>query len=158
MNALRLTLEAAPFELMFWGVKQLEFRKPSQWIESRILNRYYSHVHFINGYGGKRPYFIAKYNGFNRAEIAYQHTYCNGFTVNVEPGDYILEIGNITQRGQYNEHPSNEIITQLKKMNHEKTGTNRLHKHAPQRSYVQAALPFDGQGSQNNSETHKRIS
>ena len=67
--SLKLTLKKMPFQVMGTGEKNIEFRCPSKWIESRLFNkennkRNYKFIEFTNGYGKSRPFFKAKYNGF----------------------------------------------------------------------------------------------
>lgn len=88
-----------PFEVMVKGEKNSEFRRPSDWIKSRLLSKSYDVVKFVNGYGADKPYFIAKYLGFIRTHSDTSITYSNGLIVNVEEGDYIIHLGEIIETG-----------------------------------------------------------
>lgn len=95
LRILRLTLSWQPFEVMHTGEKSTEFRKPSKWIESRLVGKEYDLVEFVNGYGGSRPVFLAKYLGFDRARADFTTTYSNGLNVEVQKGDYLIHLGKI---------------------------------------------------------------
>ena len=78
------------------GEKLFEFRKPSKWITSRLMNgmefRKYDYVKFTNGYGKDKPSFLARHKGTRIFSFAYGCVeYSNGLKVDVEPGDYIIE-------------------------------------------------------------------
>jgi hypothetical protein len=100
LRVLKLTLSKSPFDVMHTGEKQTEFRKPSEWIESRLYDKEgnekeYDLVEFINGYGSDKPVFVAKYLGFARAEADYSISYSNGLNVEVEKGDYKIYLGQV---------------------------------------------------------------
>ena len=75
---LKLNVEHRWFELMVTGQKDREFRKPSDWIKSRLWKkvktiagsvpvyepREYDFIEIRSGYGKHRPYFIAEFQGF----------------------------------------------------------------------------------------------
>ena len=103
-KTLHLTLSKKPFEVMVTGEKPEEFRKPSDWIESRLFNKdgskkEYDLVKFVNGYGADKPYFSAIYGGFFPSIINKTVQYSNGLKVDVEPGDYVLMLGDIIETG-----------------------------------------------------------
>lgn len=118
-KVLHLTLSKAPFEVMVTGEKKQEFRKPSKWIESRLVHKYferllnenrlvtskeYDLVKFTNGYGAHRPYFIAEYKFFKRHSPFFEEfkkVYSNGLEVHIESGDYIIHLGEILEIGNY---------------------------------------------------------
>jgi hypothetical protein len=94
-KTLKLTLKAQPFELMQTYEKCNEFRKPSDWIKSRLYNKdgsmkNYDLVEFTNGYGSTRPRFTAYYCGFSICQKDITLTYSNGLVVKVEKGDFII--------------------------------------------------------------------
>lgn len=100
MKILHLTLKKEWFDIMVTGEKTLEFRKPTDWINSRLLGNKYDIVKFTNGYGADKPYFIAKFIGFATAKAVFDTcTYSNGLSVRVEAGDKIINIGEIIERG-----------------------------------------------------------
>jgi len=60
MNILHLSIKKEPFEVMVTGEKDIEVRKISTWIDSRLFNKngskkHYDLVKFTNGYGKSRP-------------------------------------------------------------------------------------------------------
>lgn len=105
MKMLNLTLKKQPFDVMVTGEKGIEFRKRSEWILSRLIDKKtnqlksYTHVKFVNGYGADKPYFIGIFNGFDYAQYNYSLRYSNGLLVNVEQGDIQIFLGEITERG-----------------------------------------------------------
>jgi hypothetical protein len=109
MKTLYLTLKRFPFILMSEGVKKMEFRKPSKWIKSRLLNKngtfkHYDQVHFRNGYGNDKPYFTCKFIRTDIVDVendAFNYT-LNGkdvLSVEVKRGDFIIFLGEITSFG-----------------------------------------------------------
>lgn len=111
-KVLHLTLSKAPFEVMVTGEKKQEFRKPSKWIESRLIldktkvysPKEYDLVKFTNGYGKNCPYFIVEYKMWHRHSPFYKElkkVYSNGLEVLVESGDYIIHLGEIIEIGNY---------------------------------------------------------
>jgi len=105
MKILLLTLSEKPFEVMVTGEKTIEFRKPSDWIKSRLFNKdgsrkEYDAVKFVNGYGSDKPFFVAIFNGFDTSEDKYKcHLYSNGLNVPVERGDFQIYLGEIIKKG-----------------------------------------------------------
>lgn len=95
MKILHLSLKQKPFEVMKSGEKLLEFRRPSKWICSRLMNgfifRKYDYIKFTNGYGNERPCFLARHKSTKIATYSYTVNYSNGLTIDVEPGDYVIE-------------------------------------------------------------------
>lgn len=94
VSMLHLTVKNKPFEVMVTGEKNQEYRKPSQWIDSRLI-KYYDFVKIVNGYGGDKPMFIAEYFGFSFAGRIENKTYSNGLEVEIEAGDRIIELGEV---------------------------------------------------------------
>lgn len=95
-KTLHLSLKAQPFEVMVTGEKLIEFRKPTAWIKSRFTDKKghpknYDEIHFVNGYGGHRPNFMAEFLNLSIASSNYSITYSNGLTVDVEEGDYCIQ-------------------------------------------------------------------
>ena len=100
---LRLTLSRQPFEVMVTGEKDLEFRKPSKWILSRLKNkdgskREYDLVEFTNGYGRYCPRFLCEYLGYARY-IGFndEYEYSNGLIVQVEDDDVVISLGKVLE-------------------------------------------------------------
>lgn len=94
-KVLKLTLKKAPFEVMQTGEKLVEFRKPTDWIKSRLYNkdgteRDYDDIEFINGYGANRPKFKAVFCGIELVEKKQHYTYSNGLQVITEVGDIMI--------------------------------------------------------------------
>lgn len=105
MKVLHLTLTAWPFETMQLGYKDREYRKPIKWIRSRLIDsktgkdKPYDVVLFRNGYEKTKPYFVAKFLGYEIAQRNYTVEYRNGFKVHVRKGDYRIKLGAIVNRG-----------------------------------------------------------
>lgn len=102
-STLHLSLKKEPFEVMVSGEKNVEFRKPSQWIKSRLFNsdgsrKEYDVVKFVNGYGSKKPSFTAIFNGFSNSTVGHVETYSNGLKVQVERGDFKIHLGDIIKK------------------------------------------------------------
>lgn len=103
-KTLHLPLNAEPFEVMETGKKDLEFRKPGNWILCRLQNKdgtrkKIDFIKFVNGYGNHRPYFICKYKGFWIAQHPMVYEYSNGLRVEVEVGDVVIRCGEVVERG-----------------------------------------------------------
>ena len=106
METLYLSLKKGPFDVMVTGEKDWEYRSPSDWIRSRLLGketrfRKYDRVHFTNGYGKHRPYFIAEclYVGVSTLNIPLDREYSNGFRFTQQPGDFVIQLGRIIEKG-----------------------------------------------------------
>lgn len=95
---LNLTLSKVPFDLMVNNNKKFEYRKPSKWIKSRLVNKEYDFVKFVNGYGNDKPYFIAEYKGYFISKDDHTATYTN-LKVFISKGDVIIRLGRILDRG-----------------------------------------------------------
>ncbi len=103
--SLKLTLKKMPFQVMVTGKKNIEFRCPSKWIESRLFNkennkRNYKFIEFTNGYGKSRPFFKAKYNGFYVSDKI-NKIYSNGLKVESNEKTYCIRIGDIIEIKNY---------------------------------------------------------
>lgn len=103
---LHLSLKSKPFEVMVTGEKQEEFRKSSGWIRSRLFDSDYNEkkydlIKFTNGYGGKRPYFICRYEGFMEGYLPFaERKYSNGLTVSgFGKYDFVIYCGEIIEKG-----------------------------------------------------------
>ncbi len=99
--SLKLTLKKQPFDVMVTGEKIIEYRSPSQWIESRLYDknnnkREYKYIEFTNGYGKDRPFFKAYYNGFYISNKI-NKTYSNGLVIILNEKTYCLKIGKIVK-------------------------------------------------------------
>lgn len=146
-STLNLTLKEGPFWLMSTGIKQLEIRKPSQWIISRLENKdgtpkQHHDVLFVNGYGKQRPRFKMLYEGYIIASADYTLIYTlNSITHTYEvcKGDYIIVLGKRTKYVV----PSNCIHRYTISDDINKMPQNLFNHHL----LAQAAMPLD-------SETH----
>ena len=106
MKTLFLTLSKQPFEVMVTGEKTEEFREGSDWIISRLMDKEwnpkeYDVIKFVNGYGGDKPYFICKYEGFVEfyMDVATRE-YSNGLKVEgIGKGDFVILCGEIIETG-----------------------------------------------------------
>jgi hypothetical protein len=90
---------------MVTGEKPEEYRVPSKWIEQRLYNadgtkKQYDLIKFVNGYGSKRPYFICKMRGFYKNPDAGRICkYSNGLIVRVGLLSYVIQLGEIIEKG-----------------------------------------------------------
>lgn len=98
-RTLYLTLSKKAFDVMVTGEKSIEYRKFSNWIISRLLKKKYDFVKFTNGYGADRPYFIARYSGWEVEHCQNWKKYSNGLEVDCPPGTVKIYIGNIVEKG-----------------------------------------------------------
>lgn len=94
-STLKLTVKRLPFEVMATFEKMVEFRKPSEWIKSRLYHkdgteRDYDFIEFSNGYGANVPKFRAAFCGFEICETDRTETYSNGLQVIVQKGDFMI--------------------------------------------------------------------
>ena len=72
-KVLKLTLKKKWFDLMCAGFKKIEFREPSEWILSRLLDengneKGYDLIEFRNGYGKNAPSFLCEFLGWDIEE------------------------------------------------------------------------------------------
>ena len=72
-KVLKLTLKKKWFDLMKDGFKKIEFREPSDWIFSRLLDensneKEYDLIEFRNGYGKNAPSFCCEFLGWDIEE------------------------------------------------------------------------------------------
>ena len=86
------TLKKPQFEVTLSGEKKIEYRRFSRWISSRLINKEYSAVKFVSGYGNDKPYFVAKYSGFKKIDKNEEHCFSNGLVVQVKTGDFAIKI------------------------------------------------------------------
>lgn len=102
---LYLTVKNLPFETMRKGLKDREYRTPSKWIRSRLIdsktgqNKHYDIIQFNSGYHKNSPYFRCKSKGFEVSKKNYKVEYSNGLKVKVNKGDYRILLGTITDKG-----------------------------------------------------------
>jgi len=101
-RTLVLTLSKTPFELMYKGIKKREFRKPSEWIKSRLFNKDgtrkdYDVVKFTNGYGNNKPTFTAIFNGFDSIKEDTSIPY-DTLTVEASKGDFVIFLGDVIKK------------------------------------------------------------
>jgi hypothetical protein len=99
-----LALYKEAFDVMVTGEKDKEYRKPSDWIKSRVLNkdgtaREYDYIKFVNGYGSDKPYFIIEFIQLFTSVKPIQYTYSNGLKVDVEVNDFVIQLGGIVEKG-----------------------------------------------------------
>lgn len=102
MATLKLTLSKAPFEVMVTGEKQIEYRRTSKWIESRLFDkkqvlRPYEYVEFTNGYGADKPWFRAKFMGVTVSDTI-NVTFTNGLCVNTNEKTYCIQLGEVVEK------------------------------------------------------------
>ena len=104
MKKLFLSLKKEPFDVMVTGEKDKEYRKTSKWLTSRLTNKdgtekQYDLIHFTNGYGPDKRYFICLYEGvyLNTKPVIFKYT--NDLSVCVNVGDTVICCGRIIERG-----------------------------------------------------------
>lgn len=87
---------------MVTGEKNREYRKPSEWILSRLVdkngNKKLTHIKFVNGYGKDKPYFICKFEGWNNSVGGF-YEYSNGLKIDIQPADIVIYLGEIIETG-----------------------------------------------------------
>ena len=79
-KVLKLTLKKKWFDLMKDGFKKIEFRDPSDWIFSRLLDengdeRKYDLIEFKNGYSYNAPSFYCEFLGWDIEEKATEYVF-----------------------------------------------------------------------------------
>ena len=102
---LHLTLSKMPFEVMVTGEKSTEYREPSKWILSRLQGKDYDLIKFVNGYGSNKPYFLAKFRGWEVETNPYSVEFSNGLKVTTKKGTVKIYTGEIVERGNLNGLP-----------------------------------------------------
>ncbi len=98
-RTLKLTVHKNWFNLTLTGEKKEEYRKPSDWIKSRLIGKEYDNVELTNGYGTEKPYILIGYKGYRISTENFTVKYSNGSTVDVEIGDIIIALGGILNTG-----------------------------------------------------------
>ncbi len=93
-----LTLKKPQFEVTFSGEKNIEYRRLSNWIKSRLINKNHDLIKFTNGYGLDKPYFVCKFLGWHYSKAAI-YSYSNGLQVHVKEGDIAIKLGEIIESG-----------------------------------------------------------
>ena len=96
---LHLTLSKIPFEVMVTGEKSTEYRVPSKWILSRLQGKDYDLIKFVNGYGSDKPYFIARFKGWDFESNDCTVFFSNGLKVDSKKGMVKIYVGEIVERG-----------------------------------------------------------
>ena len=95
---LHLTLKKSWFDLMINGKKTTEYRKPSDWIKQRLIDKDYDLIRFVNGYGSEKPFFMSIYLGYEVAKkdekIMFEEQ-----EVTIKKGDYKIFLGDIIEKG-----------------------------------------------------------
>jgi hypothetical protein len=96
---LYLTLSKMTFDVMVTGEKSTEYREPSKWILSRLQGKEYDLIKFVNGYGSDKPYFIAKFRGWEIETNPYSVDFSNGLKVDSKKGTVKIYAGEIIECG-----------------------------------------------------------
>ena len=99
---LHLTLKKKPFELTFSGEKKVEYRVNSKWILSRLVDKNYDCIKFVNGYGNDKPFMIVEFLGWGFISKEMLIEFSNGFEVKVKPNDLFISLGKIIKHGNIN--------------------------------------------------------
>ena len=97
-KTLFLVLKELPFRATLSGEKKIEYRRQSEWIKSRLVDKNYDYVKFTHGYGNDKPYLILDYKGWALA-IKKQVNFSNGLVVDAENNDYEIYLGKIIEKG-----------------------------------------------------------
>ncbi len=105
-KVLYLTVSKKMFEVMVTGEKDIEYRQPSNWIKSRLVDKTgkdkdYDYIKITNGYGKDKPYFIATLLWFynipdNPVKLI---EYSNGLAVNQAMDTILIRISDIEEIG-----------------------------------------------------------
>lgn len=69
LSILRVVIKREYFNQIISGEKKEEYRKLSDYWASRLVNRKYDFVEFINGYKKDAPRALVEYNGYEIKEI-----------------------------------------------------------------------------------------
>lgn len=106
---LKISVYKKAFDVMHTGEKGQEFRKPTKWIKQRLFNKdgtlkHYDYIQIVNGYGGHRPQFTAKYGGFIVRERKSVRKYSNGITVEVLAGHIDIKLSTIISKENINNY------------------------------------------------------
>ena len=96
---LHLTLKKLPFDVMITGEKRIEYRVSSKWIKSRLEDKDYELIKFVNGYGNDKPYFFSKYEGWEIEMFDNVINYSNGLIVESNKGTIKIKLGEIIEKG-----------------------------------------------------------
>lgn len=116
-KVLHLSLKKEPFEVMVTGEKDVEFRKRTDWLKSRLFDKQlhvkkYDVIKFVNGYGNDKPYFICLPDKgdcfFDYAKTDYTRYYSNGLTVEIKQGDCRIWLGEILETGNLKQNTSHQ--------------------------------------------------
>lgn len=96
---LKLTLKKKWFDLMSLGVKKIEFREPSEWIYSRLLDeigdeKKYDLIEFRNGYGKNAPSFCCEFLGWDVEEKQTEYIF-GGEKIITDAGTIKIFLGKI---------------------------------------------------------------
>ena len=101
-----MNLNPEPFEVMVTGEKKEEFRRPSDFIKSRLVDsktgvdKQLKTVKFVQGYSNERPFFTAQFKGYKLEANGVHRLYSNGFEVDWRgKPTYIIYLGDIIERG-----------------------------------------------------------
>lgn len=95
-KTLHLTLKKPQFQVTLSREKQSEFRRPTLWIQSRLIDKSYDFVKFTNGYGNDKPCFTCKFLGWRFATEG-TYIYSNGLVVSVDESYFEILLGEIVQ-------------------------------------------------------------
>lgn len=96
---LHLTLKKLPFDVMITGEKRIEYRGSSKWMLSRLEDKDYELIKFVNGYGNDKPYFFSKYEGWEIEMFDNVINYSNGLIVESNKGTIKIKLGKIIEKG-----------------------------------------------------------
>ena len=98
-STLFLTLKKKQFDVTISGEKIIEYRRDSNWIKSRLIDRSYDLIKFTNGYGHDKRYFIVEYLGYKIVSKEEILRYSNGLEVILKPGYFAIKLGELIEKG-----------------------------------------------------------
>lgn len=98
MKILYLNIKKIWFDLMINQKKNIEYRKNTAWIQSRLINKHYDYIKFINGYGNNKPYFICKFLNYEISKKNYIVS-IDKHKISVQNGDFLIYLGSIIETG-----------------------------------------------------------
>jgi hypothetical protein len=100
---LKFNLKTEPFMVMVTGEKTVEYRDIKPWMNSRLFDkegnpRTYDFVKFTLAFGNNKPYFICRFNGFEKVKKV-RMKYSNGFEVKFDDERWGIRLGEIVMNG-----------------------------------------------------------
>src|SRR5579863_1810950 len=100
---LKFNLKTEPFMVMVTGEKKVEYRDIKPWMNSRLFDkdgnpRIYDFVKFTLAFGNDKPYFICRFNGFEKVKKV-RIIYSNGLKVQFDDERWAIQLGKVVKTG-----------------------------------------------------------